>query len=160
MRPCIAFLACSLFLGGCAATDGTRSDAAAPDAAPPGAPPPQPAVQQQPEEFVARVDTIEAAGSAATGGAAVADSTIVTGEVFFSVQIGAFKEPANASVAQALARERYTFPVLNEFQERQGLYRIRIGNFATRDEATAHLVRMRTTFPADYRDSFILQLER
>lgn len=160
MRPCIAFLACSLFFGGCAATDGTRNDPSASEATTAAQPPPQAPVQQQPEEFVARVDTVEAAGSAASGGAAVADSTIATGEVFFSVQIGAFKEPANASTVQALARERYTLPVLNEFQERPGLYRIRIGNFTTREEATAHLARMRTAFPADYRDSFILQLER
>lgn len=157
MRPCIAFLTCSLFLGGCAATDGTRNDTSAPEAAAPAPTPLPSAVQQPPEEFVARVDTIEAAGMA---GSAATDTTVDGGAMLFSIQIGAFKEPANASAAQALARSRYTLPVLNEFQERPGLYRIRIGTFATREEATAHLVRMRTAFPADYRDSFILQLER
>ena len=157
MRPCIVVLACSLFLGGCAATDGTRNETSVPEAATPAPPPSQPPVQQQPEEFVARVDTIEAAG---TAGTAVADTTLADGEVLFSIQIGAFKEPANASATQALARERYTLPVLNEFQEQAGLYRIRIGNFVSREEATAYLVRMRAAFPADYRDSFILQLQR
>lgn len=156
MRPCIVVLACSLFLGGCATTDGTRTDATVPEATPPSTPPPQPPAQQ-PEEFVARVDTIEAAGLAVTAGT---DTTVAGGEILFSIQIGAYKEPANASAAQSHARERYTLPVLNEFQERQGLYRIRIGNFATREEAAAHLVRMRTAFPTDYRDSFILQLQR
>jgi cell division septation protein DedD len=128
-----------------------------PETATPGTPPPQTPAQQQPEEFVARVDTIEAAGTAGTAGT---DTTLADGEVLFSIQIGAYKEPANASAAQSHARERYTLPVLNEFQERPGLYRIRIGNFATREEAAAQLARMRTAFPADYRDSFILQLQR
>lgn len=157
MRPCIVVLACSLFLGGCAATDGTRNEASVPGAATVSTPAPQPTAQQQPEEFVARVDTIEAAG---TAGAVVADTTLADGAVLFSIQIGAYKEPANASAAQSQARERYTLPVLNEFQPSPGLYRIRIGNFSTREEATAHLVRMRVAFPADYKDSFILQLQR
>jgi cell division septation protein DedD len=151
MRPFIALLAGALLAAGCAATDSTVQETAAPAAVPAVTPAPPP-----PSELVARVDTIEAAGLTEV----TADSTLAEGEVRFSVQIGAFKEPANASAAQTRARERYPFPVLNEFQEHAGLYRIRIGSFATREEAQAHLQRMKTDFPADYKHSFILQLTR
>jgi cell division septation protein DedD len=157
MRPCIVVLACSLFIGGCAATDGTRHDTPATATAPVTPPPDATPAQQPPGEFVAGVDTIEAAG---TAGAVVADSSLTEAEALFSVQIGAYKEPVNASAAQSTARERYNLPVLNEFQERPGLYRIRIGAFASREEAAAHLARMRSEFPVDYKDSFILQLKR
>jgi cell division septation protein DedD len=153
MRPLFfVVMACSLFIGGCAATDSTVQETSAPVAVQEATPAPPP-----PAELVARVDTIEAAGTAE---AVVADSTLAEGEVRFSIQIGAFKEPANASATQARARERYTLPVLNEFQEHTGLYRIRIGSFTTREEAQSHLQRMKTDFPADYKRSFILQLKR
>lgn len=154
MRPSIVFLAGSLLAGGCAATDSTVPETTAPVAAQPvtSVPPPPP-----PAELVARVDTIEASGLSEV---MAADSTLAEGEVRFSIQIGAFKEPANASALQAQARERYPLPVLNEFQEHPGLYRIRIGSFATREEAQIQLQRMKTDFPADYKRSFILQLKR
>ncbi len=154
MRPSIVFLASSLLVAGCATTDSTVPETTAPGTAQPvtSAPPSPP-----PAELVARVDTIDAAETAM---ATVADSTLADGEVRFSVQIGAFKEPANACATQTRARERYNLPVLNEFQERPGLYRIRIGSFATREEAQGHLQRMKTEFPADYKHSFILQLTR
>lgn len=152
MRPFIIVLGVALLAAGCGATDSTVQETAAPVNLQPVTPAPSP-----PSELVARVDTIEAAE---TTGVIVADSTLADGVVCFSVQIGAFKEPANACAAQTLARGRYTLPVLNEFQERPGLYRIRIGSFATREEAQGHLDRMKVDFPADYRHSFILQLTR
>ncbi len=155
MKPSIIVLTCSLFLGGCAATDGTRQATPAPSAVPALTPAQPPA--QQTGEFVANTDTVKAAGA---NEPVIADSTLAEGEVRFAVQIGAFKDPANASAAQARARERYPYPVLNDFLEGPGLYRIRIGSFGTREEAQAHLARMKASFPADYRDSFILQLTR
>jgi cell division septation protein DedD len=155
MRPSSVLLACCLFIGGCAATDGTRHETPAPVTPPAVTPAATPA--QQPEEFVAKVDTVEAAGALEP---VVADSTLAEGEVRFSIQIGAFREPANASTAQAHARERYPLPVLNEFQERAGLYQIRIGSFTTREEARIQLTRMRSEFPAEYKDSFIVQAKR
>ena len=155
MRPTSVVLACSLFLGGCAPTETARETP--PEPVTPVAVTPAPPPAQQPEVLVSKVDTIKAAGTAET---VVADSTLAEGEIRFSVQIGAFREPANASAAQVRARERYTFPVLNDFLEVPGLYRIRIGSFMTREEAQTFLARMKAGFPADYKNSFILQLKR
>jgi cell division septation protein DedD len=155
MRPSSALLACCLLIGGCAASDGTRQEPPAPVTTP--AVTPATAPVQQPEEFVTRIDTVEAAGAHEP---VIADSTLAEGEVRFSIQIGAFRDPANASSAQAHARERYALPVLNEFQERAGLYQIRIGSFALREEARIQLTRMKTDYPAEYKDSFIVQAKR
>jgi cell division septation protein DedD len=155
MRPSSALLACCLFIGGCTASDGTRQEPPAPVSTPVVTPAAAPV--QQPEEFVTRIDTVEVADAQEP---VIADSTLAEGEVRFSIQIGAFREPANASIAQAHARERYGLPVLLEFQERAGLYQIRIGSFATREEARIQLTRMKTEYQAEYKDSFIVQAKR
>lgn len=155
MRPSSMLLACCLFIGGCAASDSTRQEPAAPVTTPAVSAAPAPV--QQPEEFVARIDTVEAAEAREP---MIADSTLAEGEIRFSIQIGAFREPANASIAQAHAREHYGLPVRNEFDERSGLYQIRIGSFSTREEAQAQIARMKTEFPAEYKDSFIVQAKR
>lgn len=146
---------CCLLVAGCTATGPHHAD-----------PSPTPAVQEQapapappppPVEFVTKVDTVDAAR---TEEPAPADSVLASDEARFCVQVGAFREPQNAGAAQANARERYGLPVRNEFNERAGLYQIRIGAFLTRDEARALLLRMQAEHPADYRDSFIIQGKR
>jgi len=80
--------------------------------------------------------------------------------VRYTVQIGAFKTAPRASAVQAEARARFHLPVLNDYHAGTGLYQIRIGFFATREEARAFLTRMQHDFPAEYRDSWIVHLRR
>ena len=78
----------------------------------------------------------------------------------FMVQIGAFKDPEKASKIQQAARERFHVPVLNDYHTTYDLYQIRIGFFETRKAAHAFKEQMEKEFPADYKDSWVVQLKR
>jgi cell division septation protein DedD len=78
----------------------------------------------------------------------------------FTVQIGAFKEPKNAARAQALAQERYKHQVFSDFNQRLGLYQIRIGIFASHAEAEEFLHQIRQDYPLDYRESWIASVQQ
>ncbi len=79
-------------------------------------------------------------------------------QVRFMVQIGAYKEAENASRIQAIARDRYKMPVLNDYNPTLMLYQIRLGFFETRESATAFRDRMKREFPEDYGDAWVAQL--
>jgi cell division protein FtsN len=122
-------------------------------------PPPQPIVQPAPPtlEFETRSDTVysetlkrQEATTSADRGAAVR----------YMVQIGAFKDPHNASRVQKRARERYNMPVLNDFNAVYGLYQIRIGFFETKETAYEFRSRMQADYPNDYSGSWVVQLKR
>lgn len=81
-------------------------------------------------------------------------------QIRFMVQIGAFRDPKNASVVQTDARQRYRLPVLNDYHTKLGLYQIRIGFFETRDAAQAFTLQMKREYPNDYQDCWVVQLKR
>jgi cell division septation protein DedD len=81
-------------------------------------------------------------------------------QIKFMVQIGAFKNPVNASAVQILARERYHLPVLNDYNIKSGLYQIRIGFFESKDSAYAFRRQMQGDHPEAYLDSWVVQLKR
>ncbi len=81
-------------------------------------------------------------------------------EARYSVQIGAFKNPRNASRLQTAIRERYQLPVVNSYHTAYALYQIRIGFFESKEEASAFRDRIRKEYPSDYGDSWVVQLER
>jgi cell division protein FtsN len=112
---------------------------------------------QPPAEFETKTDTLEVARNSAPP---VPDTTATNADIWYAVQIGAYKDPQNASAAQALARERYQLPVINDFSQPTGLYQIRLGSFPTRETARDFLRNMQQAFPAEYRDSWIVQLKR
>jgi cell division protein FtsN len=118
----------------------------------PETPPPQ-----LPPRFETQTDTVVVIRESEQE--AAVDSGLANPNVRFMIQIGAFQDPQNASVAQNLARERYHLPVLNDYTARIGLYQIRIGFFETRNAAHEFLVRMQTEFPQDYQDSWVVQLK-
>ncbi|MBI4535088.1 MAG: SPOR domain-containing protein [Ignavibacteriae bacterium] len=81
-------------------------------------------------------------------------------EIRFVVQIGAFKDPRNASRVQNAARERYKLPVVNDYHAGLSLYQIRIGFFETRESANAFRQQMIREFPKAYKDAWVVQLKR
>lgn len=81
-------------------------------------------------------------------------------QIRFMVQIGAFKDPHNASRIQTTARDRYRMPVLNDYHTQLDLYQIRIGFFETYDRANTFRLKLRRDFPVDYADTWIVQLKR
>jgi cell division septation protein DedD len=141
----------ALWGSGCGTTEETAQ---------PSPPEPKPVVKEEPPprvQFESRTDTVAVVHATAP------DSSAPTGkqpEIRYLVQIGAFRDPQLATAAQAAARSRYQLPVLNDYNPLVGLYQIRIGSFLTREAANEFKSRMQKEFPADYRDSWIVQLRQ
>ena len=112
---------------------------------------------QQKLGFETRVDTIN---TVSEGDHATAVEGRRERQIRFMIQIGAFKDARNASRIQGVARERYHLPVLNDYHTRLGLYQIRIGFFETREQAMVFRQQMKTGFPTDYKDAWVVQLKR
>ena len=81
-------------------------------------------------------------------------------QIRYGVQIGAFKDPQNASRVQLVARERFQMPVVNDYQASEGLYNIRMGNFVTRDSAYVLRDHIQRAYPGDYQDSWIVEFTK
>ncbi len=122
-------------------------------------PPVKPGVGQEArqKEFETKTDTVNAQGS---GRQHEAPQTADALPVRFTVQVGAFKDPHNASRIQTIARERYHMPVINDYQAKLGLYQIRIGFFDTQAAAEAFLRKMQQDYPKEYKDSWVVQLKQ
>ncbi len=108
-------------------------------------------------EFETSIDTIRST-SAKSRNAVDARSPSAT--IRFMVQIGAFKDPKNATTVQLTARDRYHLPVFNDFHPVYSLYQVRIGFFETYDDAEKFKQKMYREFPVDYKDSWVVQLKR
>jgi hypothetical protein len=89
------------------------------------------------------------------------DTLHATGhQIRFMVQVGAFRDPLLASRIQRDTRNRYHLPVLNDYHAALKLYQIRVGFFSSREEAHLFRQKMIEQFPADYNDSWVVQLRR
>jgi cell division septation protein DedD len=111
----------------------------------------------EPVRFETQIDTVHTQRNSRP--AVTSPHTIPEG-IRFMVQIGAFKNPRNASTLQQEARARFHQPVLNDYHTTYSLYQIRIGFFATREEAEQFKHHMQEQFPGDYRDAWVVQLKR
>jgi cell division protein FtsN len=109
-------------------------------------------------EFEMRTDTVDAVRKKAEPGAVQADST--NWIIQYTVQVGAFKDPQNASLAQAKAKTRLQLPVTNEYDQKTGLYQIRVGSFARREEAAAFRQKLQRDYPGEYNDSWIAEVRK
>jgi cell division septation protein DedD len=136
-------LFCAAILSGCAGVEETQQES------------------QQPSEqqvgFEVKTDTVATRSSDRLQ---PAGQTERGEQVRYMVQIGAFKDPHSASRVQNTARERYRMPVLNDYHPVYALYQIRIGFFETREAATAFRNKLRSEYPADYADAWVVQLRR
>jgi cell division protein FtsN len=81
-----------------------------------------------------------------------ADSVVQTR---FYIQIGSFRNARHATKSQMKARERFPGMVTNEFRQKNGLYRIRLGSFPSFDEARKFRRGMVKQFPQEYESSWI-----
>jgi cell division septation protein DedD len=107
--------------------------------------------------FETRIDTVTAVHGNEHKGPQVQGHDI---QIRFTVQIGAFKDPHNASTVQSKARKRFRLPVLNDYLSGAGLYQIRIGFFESRAGAHAFRQQMIQEYPDDYKDAWVVQLKR
>ncbi len=76
----------------------------------------------------------------------------------YTVQIGSFQRQRNASVAQAMARQRFELPVVNDYNTARRRYQIRVGFFLTREEAAAFRSRIVNEYPREYGDAWIVRI--
>ncbi len=104
-----------------------------------------------------RTDTVRAERNVRTG---LRNAEAETNTIRFTVQIGAFKDPRNASRVQQDARARFRLPVINDYHTRYSLYQIRIGFFSTKDEADDFKKKLQREYPGDYGDAWVVILKR
>lgn len=123
---------------------GTETDIPAPQAA-------------QTLRLETRTDTIQTERNAMPG---VRNGDTERDTIRFMVQIGAFKNPRNASKVQQEARTRFRLPVVNDYHTKYSLYQIRIGFFVTRDEAEVFRKKLQREYPGDYSDAWVVTLRR
>ncbi len=137
--------------GGCSSGPETQST--------PPLPPPAPAPQQATPQmiFETKTDTIHTLKQKTDDLLPTARNEL---QIRYMVQIGAFKDPHNASKLQVSTRDRYHMPVLNDYDIARGLYQIRIGFFESEDAARAFCHQLRKEHPDDYKDSWVIQLKR
>jgi hypothetical protein len=136
-----------LILTGCASTEETAEEqvGTAPPSEAPG----------RPVSFEMSTDTVDVLRRGERSSGVLEPGR---GDTLYSVQIGAFKDPGNAASAEKQARERFQHPVLRYHEQGPGLYHIRVGRFATRRAAEDFRTEMRTAYPRDYGDCWIVRL--
>lgn len=78
----------------------------------------------------------------------------------FTVQIGAFRAGPSAEEMAGIARSRFTRNVYTIFDETDGLFRVMLGVFDTKDLAREFRDLIVRQYPDDYKDAWVSQLER
>jgi cell division septation protein DedD len=151
---CCVVIAAALLLSGCGQEEEITRTTADTTAVAPRRLAPQP---PKAPEIESRTDTVNSVHRE-EGESGAGDST--GAQIRFMVQVGAFKDPQLASAIQTETRNRYHLPVLNDYFAALGLYQIRVGFFTTREEAHLFRQKMIDEFPADYKDSWVVQLRR
>lgn len=74
----------------------------------------------------------------------------------YTVQIGAFGRAQNALLLQKTARERFSDQqVLNTYQPADKLYRVSVGKFETRNEASRLRRELMEKYPKDYAQCWV-----
>ena len=108
--------------------------------------------QQPGTSFMTNQDTLVA--SMSTQSKPATRSTPGSGdnaEVAFTVQIGAYTQPHHALQAQQLAKTRFTtYLVFNQYEPSLKLYRVSIGKFETREEASRIMRHIMFSYPKEY----------
>ncbi|HEX9655663.1 MAG TPA: SPOR domain-containing protein [Bacteroidota bacterium] len=108
-------------------------------------------------KFETSVDTVRSMSAKSKN---TVDARSPSATIRFMVQIGAFKDPKNATAIQLTTRDRYHLPVFNDFHPVYSLYQVRIGFFETYEQAEQFKQKMYREFPIDYKDSWVVQLKR
>ncbi len=109
-------------------------------------------------EFETKIDTVNTTHQTLQN----KDTTATSHQprISYMIQIGAYKDPQNATRVQDIARERYHLPVINDYNQAVTLYQIRMGFFETREEAHTFCEQMKSEYANDYNDSWVIELRR
>jgi len=163
----ILALGFACLLQGCTASselEEENADRRMPAAA---APPPisAPVKQAQPAQthkqgFTTKEDTIEVESAQRNHRpeykpAVVARRTAATPT--FRVQIGAFKEEANAQRATGKLAKRYQKPAAFYFDDTVKLFKVTVGNFRAEKDAKAFAKAMKKKYPKEYKTVWVIR---
>jgi cell division septation protein DedD len=80
-----------------------------------------------------------------------------TGLMMWSVQIGAFKNDAGALQLVNEVKTKFNQPVYKDFDPASGFYKVNIGSFQTREQATQFKAEVQSK---GYADSFVVEARR
>jgi cell division septation protein DedD len=78
----------------------------------------------------------------------------------FTVQLGAFESEDGAAGVASLARTRFARDVNTVYDPADGLYKVMLGVFDTKDEARSFRDAIVRQYPAEYMDAWVSDLER
>jgi cell division septation protein DedD len=136
-------VALSFALAACSSSDEMTQQTAAADSL---------ALRARGTNFTTNQDTVVASVSTQLTSPARASSLRgANADVAFTVQIGAFAQPQHALKAQQTAKARFnTYPVFNQYEPSLKLYRISIGKFENREEATRIMQHIMFSYPKEY----------
>ncbi len=78
----------------------------------------------------------------------------------FTVQLGAYQSEEGAAGVAALSRSRFTKEVYTVFNSLDGLYKVMLGMFDSKDAARNFRDTIVRQYPDDYRDAWVSELTR
>ncbi len=78
----------------------------------------------------------------------------------FTVQLGAYQSEEGAAGVAALSRSRFTKEVYTVFNSVDGLYKVMLGVFDSKDAARNFRDTIVRQYPDDYRDAWVAELSR
>lgn len=143
----VVMVGCAWLIAGCGSSENVDRDwSALPDTT----------AQTRKSSFETRTDTV----LAADGKRSTEASEVNASPVRFTVQIGSYSIAKNASAAQGVARQRYSLPVVNEYNAARRMYQIRIGFFETDAAAKEFRLQLVRDHPADYKGAWVVQITK
>jgi hypothetical protein len=147
----VVAIGCGWFAAGCGSSENTDREW---EVTPP---PPDTTAQVRKSTFETYTDTVTTQPKNQRG---AQSSAFNSSPVRFTVQVGSYSVPKNASAAQILARQRYPLPVVNEYNAARQKYQIRIGFFETEVAANEFRAQLINDHPAEYKDAWVVQIMR
>ena len=159
-RVLFAFFVLSLFVCiafiGCSGSEQSEKDEM---------PPPPPAATHNPAEkpkeslpVVKQIDTLKVEVKDADK-PKFEPTPIQPGNKFergnYSIQLGAYQMPDNADRIAAIAKERFDMNVYTSFDEKDGLYKVYLGDFETKDAARTFRDVIASKYPEDYKGAWV-----
>lgn len=106
--------------------------------------------------FAARQDTVKI--QAFTEAPLVVDRAVEEIGAFFTVQIGAYKQPLNAEQVNRQAQQRFNLETSTNYDATDELYKITVGQFTNYGQARTFCDRIMREFPSDYYDAWVVEI--
>lgn len=78
----------------------------------------------------------------------------------FTVQLGAFQSEEGAAAVASLAKSRFSREVYTVLDEHDGLFKVMLGAFDTKDLARSFRDTIVRQYPQEYRDAWVSELAR